>query len=127
MFEQMPQSSQSKPEDKLSQTEKLFGSNIFEVQKGGELKRVSEDIEKPTKKEEIPESIKEEAKEYAQKKAWFARSPQEANKIMEEAISEFYKLKAKEIERIKKLEEKKKEKAKTVEKEEIIELTEEVK
>lgn len=126
MFETMSQQQpQSKPERKLPSAEELFGSNVFEVEKAGKLKRVSKDIEKPITKEEIPESIREEAKKYAEEKAWFARTPKEANEIKEESIKEFYKLKAKEIERIKKLEEKKK--MAEGEKEEIIELTEEVK
>lgn len=134
MFETMP-SSQPKKEIKkeVIPPEELFGSNVFEV-KDGELKRVSEDTkEESYKKElEIPKEIKEEAEKYAEARAkfdaWYARNPQEASRIIEESKEkyrkEYFQMKAKEIERIKKLEEKKKS---SEQKEEIIELTEEVK
>lgn len=126
MFEKMPNRPQQ-PERKIP-PEELFGSNVFEVAEGGELKRVSEDIEKSSKKKiEIPEQIQEEAKKYAEAKAWFARDLKEAERIKEEAIKEYYKIKAKEIERIIKLKEKEKELKSKENKEEIIELTEEVK
>lgn len=129
MFEQMPQPQPKKEFKKESlPPEELFGSNIFEVEEGGGLKRVSEDVKPAKEKEiEIPEEIKEEALKYAKAKAWFARTPKEAEQIEQEAIKEYYKIKAKEIERIKNLEEKKARKKSVNLKEEVIELTEEVK